>query len=340
VITRIALAWLAVLLAVTLAAGRDEPKKDEPKKDEKPQTAKEQFDTMAKEFAAERQKILAEARKAKGEEQQKLFEKYQGLGNNEYMGKMLKLAEDNPKEPVAVDALFWVFANTQGEDKKIEKPMAAAVADMPLADLARRLQTAGGMTDSEVILEACLKRAEKDVVEKAAGDVLAWVASNAFSFPRGKTPAAVKTAGERFVEKHPDHPAMVRHIQMLAQSGADEAVLKGIVEKVTEPKVKAEAVYAMGQLAAGKLDKVADNPAELEKAAAAADKLLSEAVELFGKAEMKARKTAAESELTAFRTIRVGKEAPEIEGKDLDGKEFKLSDYRGKVVLLDFWGHW
>ena len=36
----------------------------------------------------------------------------------------------------------------------------------------------------------------------------------------------------------------------------------------------------------------------------------------------------------------VGESAPEIEGEDLDGKKFKLSDYRGKVVLLDFWGHW
>jgi hypothetical protein len=38
--------------------------------------------------------------------------------------------------------------------------------------------------------------------------------------------------------------------------------------------------------------------------------------------------------------LKVGKVAPEIEGKDFDGKGFKLSDYRGKVVLLDFWGHW
>ncbi|MFY9343421.1 MAG: hypothetical protein WAT39_13075 [Planctomycetota bacterium] len=35
-----------------------------------------------------------------------------------------------------------------------------------------------------------------------------------------------------------------------------------------------------------------------------------------------------------------GLPAPEIEGKDLDGVPFKLSDYRGKVVLLDFWGDW
>ncbi len=36
----------------------------------------------------------------------------------------------------------------------------------------------------------------------------------------------------------------------------------------------------------------------------------------------------------------VGKPAPDIVGKDLDGVEFKLSDYRGKVVMLDFWGDW
>jgi hypothetical protein len=36
----------------------------------------------------------------------------------------------------------------------------------------------------------------------------------------------------------------------------------------------------------------------------------------------------------------VGRLAPEIEGQDLDGVRFKLSDYRGKVVVLDFWGNW
>src|SRR5262249_43403458 len=32
----------------------------------------------------------------------------------------------------------------------------------------------------------------------------------------------------------------------------------------------------------------------------------------------------------------VGKAAPDIAGADVDGKTFRLSDYRGKVVLLDF----
>ena len=36
----------------------------------------------------------------------------------------------------------------------------------------------------------------------------------------------------------------------------------------------------------------------------------------------------------------IGTPAKEIAGNDLDGVAFKLSDYRGKTVLLDFWGYW
>ena len=52
------------------------------------------------------------------------------------------------------------------------------------------------------------------------------------------------------------------------------------------------------------------------------------------KPALKAKAPEKPAELAA------GKEAPEIEGEDVDGEKFKLSDYRGKVVLLDFWGHW
>jgi len=38
--------------------------------------------------------------------------------------------------------------------------------------------------------------------------------------------------------------------------------------------------------------------------------------------------------------LQIGMEVPDIEGQDLDGVAFKLSDYRGKVVVLDFWGDW
>jgi len=38
--------------------------------------------------------------------------------------------------------------------------------------------------------------------------------------------------------------------------------------------------------------------------------------------------------------LEIGKVAPDVEGQDQDGKKFKLSDYKGKVVLLDFWSQY
>jgi hypothetical protein len=42
----------------------------------------------------------------------------------------------------------------------------------------------------------------------------------------------------------------------------------------------------------------------------------------------------------ASATLAVGAQAPEIVGTDVDCKPLKLSDHRGKVVVLDFWGFW
>jgi peroxiredoxin len=39
-------------------------------------------------------------------------------------------------------------------------------------------------------------------------------------------------------------------------------------------------------------------------------------------------------------SLPVGQPAPDIVGEDIDGQKFQLSDYRGKVVVLDFWGNW
>ena len=48
----------------------------------------------------------------------------------------------------------------------------------------------------------------------------------------------------------------------------------------------------------------------------------------------------AKGQINVIENLSIGCTAPDIVGKDHDGKEFKLSDYRGKAVLVDFWGIW
>lgn len=38
--------------------------------------------------------------------------------------------------------------------------------------------------------------------------------------------------------------------------------------------------------------------------------------------------------------LQVGMQVPDFESEDVEGVRFKLSDYTGKVIVLDFWGFW
>ena len=38
--------------------------------------------------------------------------------------------------------------------------------------------------------------------------------------------------------------------------------------------------------------------------------------------------------------LQIGMKAPEFLGQDVAGKEIKLSQFKGQVVVLDFWGFW
>jgi hypothetical protein len=81
---------------------------------------------------------------------------------------------------------------------------------------------------------------------------------------------------------------------------------------------------------------------EREKVMKEVETLFERAAEKYGEVKLPSGDTVAErarAELFEIRSLSVGKEAPDIEGEDQDGKRFKLSDYRGKVVMLDFWSY-
>lgn len=44
--------------------------------------------------------------------------------------------------------------------------------------------------------------------------------------------------------------------------------------------------------------------------------------------------------LYELENLQIGMKAPEIVGQDAEGKDIKLSQFAGKVVMLDYWGYW
>jgi len=79
-----------------------------------------------------------------------------------------------------------------------------------------------------------------------------------------------------------------------------------------------------------------------DKAAQEIEAVFERAAQTYGDATLADGDTIAErakEDLFGIRNLSIGKVAPDIEGEDQDGRPFKLSDYRGKVVLLDFWSY-
>jgi len=56
--------------------------------------------------------------------------------------------------------------------------------------------------------------------------------------------------------------------------------------------------------------------------------------------EVKAADEATAKYISALENIQPGVKAPDITGKDQNGKEVSLSGLKGKVVLVDFWATW
>jgi hypothetical protein len=134
-------------------------------------------------------------------------------------------------------------------------------------------------------------------------------------------------------QHHAASPAiadLLLHLQYL--SGSDE-VLQKVFATNPAKKAKAYARYVMAQRT---------------EEAAAKDRILEEVGKDFADVELPGSKgqggeklgKVAARELYALRNIKVGGTPPDIAGKDMDGAPFKLADYRGKVVVLDFWGFW
>jgi hypothetical protein len=174
--------------------------------------------------------------------------------------------------------------------------------------------------------------------------------------PLKDDPAALEAENEklchRFVDKYLGTLPLERR-QLLAQSlsGPEgdkgcEYILRTLVDKDPSRAVQAQACLSLGYMLKERVRFThSTDVEELAKVRGESERLFERVAQKYGDVKRgnltmadSAKRALDDLHATAF--LMPGKPAPEVEAQDQDGKKFKLGDYRGKVVLLDFWSQY
>ncbi len=138
----------------------------------------------------------------------------------------------------------------------------------------------------------------------------------------------------------------------LAESRSELAVetLRKLTETTTIPAVLGSAELALGELLKVKAEQSGwSHPQQAQAWSAEAESLFAKSMTNSPETTSQSRnqtgfdaspRDQAEANLREIQTRRVGKPAPEIEGPNLRGETMRLSDHRGRVVVVSFWGNW
>ncbi|HVS35703.1 MAG TPA: TlpA disulfide reductase family protein, partial [Gemmataceae bacterium] len=124
---------------------------------------------------------------------------------------------------------------------------------------------------------------------------------------------------------------------------AGDRLLQAMGEKHTDRDVRGLAIYALALSLVNQADLAeAKTPGAGQSFIDQAQKKLDKLTDAYSDVTL-GRTTlgeAAKAKLREIRFLRVDCMAQDIDGEDLKGQKMKLSDFRGKVVVLDFWANW
>jgi hypothetical protein len=238
-------------------------------------------------------------------EQERLFERH-FPNPDDYAALLVQIAEEHPKDPAAVDALVWAARHS------------------------RRLR------DGDTPFARASKVLIRDHLASPKIGPFCMVLRYDFDHP-----ASVGVLRQVW-RKNPDKKAQAVAGFALAKLLRQRAHMPDSLRKLTPQQLTAWE-KSLGKDTFAALQRI-DAAAERREAEEILDKLTQDrdyagAPVDYGNKKVTVGELAGR-ELFEIRRLQPGRKAPEIEGEDIDGKRFKLSDYRGKVVLLDFWGHW
>jgi len=271
-----------------------------------------------------------------------------------------RASEDSPKARLAaIEAAQKVASERYGAElQKIERTEAAQqpATDRFLAEL--RLN-----------LGAALELASANPDDPVAFDALKFVIRTNRAGPGDGTARALRMILERGYARAPRQGAYLAHVALpLFQYPDAERVLRVVLDGNPNRGDRGAACYWLAHylsVQAKMVRRFREDPTKMkvyerytaatpitklvkEKDPDALDKasqaLLERVVAEFDDVRMDGETrdlgTIASGELFARRNLAVGKVAPGVEGTDHEGKTFRLSDLRGKVVVLTFSGNW
>jgi hypothetical protein len=260
----------------------------------------EQYKALVAEYQKSMDDYLKAAREAKTNEER--VRAFQKRPYPEkFAARFVELAEKHPKGPAAAEALVWALSNTNSHS-----------------------YTKGGPRDK------ALQLLKSDYLQSDKIAPLCAALAGAYDKDSQDTLRAI-------LDKNPH--ADVKAAACLAL-GSSYRLRASLARRAKEQSALAKQIEAvMGKEAA---DEIARKGEEgLNKEAVGyyerVVKDFPEAKDAKGKPLVKEAKNQIDGIL---HPVVVDRPAPEVEGEDTDGKAFKLSDYKGKVVLLDFWGNW
>jgi serine/threonine-protein kinase len=195
-----------------------------------------------------------------------------------------------------------------------------------------------------------LQLARAHLGASTALDALVWVVETSNPDEGGapdETTAGLRAQALQLLEAaYVEREDLGELCQVLAAAACPDGdrVLRAALARHEEKEQRGLAAYALA-LSLAKQAKAARAAWQADKAAdltRQAEEQFEQVMKDYGTV-LNGRSTlveAARLKLYESRYLTVGRTAAEIKGEDLDGQRFKLSDYRGQVVVLVFWSNW
>jgi len=164
--------------------------------------------------------------------------------------------------------------------------------------------------------------------QDAGARALLWIVENS----RGDDPKLLESAVDELVSDYKDSPRLARlaqSIQWGAEIGTARAleVLDRVAKASPHADVRAACLFVSGVL------RMRESPDSAAEARALLQRVTKEHAGTTWAEQ-------AEAFLFELDHLQVGMVAPDFQAADEKDAPYRLSDYRGKVVVLDFWGFW